>query len=193
MSTAKKEELIRIARTYYPPRGSSASGEQPPPESLFWEEAWDKAMEWKECDTLIQALQAAFPTHRVARFTQPRKVACIYCIVLVESRDPTGRRHLTRVVGAISVLAPLYLIYVTKESPDAAQPPLRPQVIFSLKGREKPYADTLAQLIEQYLGYRPFPLQLADVPLPDIVVDFLHTDPPTLLTALFANHLEDLP
>jgi hypothetical protein len=193
MSTAKKEELIRIARTYYPPRDSAASVEQLPPESQLWEEAWDKAMEWKECDTLIQALQTAFPMNRVARFIQPRKVACIYCIVLVESRDPTGRRLLTRFVGAISVIAPLYLIYVTKESPDAAQPSPRPQVVFSPEGLEKTHADTLAQLIEQHLGYRPFPLQLADVPLPDIFVDFLHSEQPALLTALFANHLENLP
>ncbi|HVG64391.1 MAG TPA: hypothetical protein VNA24_37865, partial [Hyalangium sp.] len=58
---------------------------------------------------------------------------------------------------------------------------------------DKVPADIFAQLIEQHLGYRPFPLQLADVPLPDISVDFLHSNQPTLLTALFANHLEDLP
>jgi hypothetical protein len=193
MSIATKEELIRIAHTYYPPRDLAASAEQRPPESQLWEEAWDKAMEWKECDTLIQALETAFPTNRVARFIQPRKVACIYCMVLVESRDPAGRRLLTRIVGAISVLAPLYLIYVTKESLDAAQPSPRPRAIFSPEGPEKTYADILAQLIEQHLGYRPFPLHLADVPLRDIFVDFLHSDQPTLLTALFANHLEDLP
>ncbi|HVG61933.1 MAG TPA: hypothetical protein VNA24_25445, partial [Hyalangium sp.] len=118
MSTPTKEELIRIARTYYLPRDLATSAKQPPPESQLWEEAWDKAMEWKECDTLIQALQAMFPTNRVARFIQPRKVACIYCILLVESHDPSGRRDLTRIVGAISVLAPLYLVYLTKEGVD---------------------------------------------------------------------------
>jgi hypothetical protein len=124
---------------------------------------------------------------------QPRKAACVYCILLLEGRDLDGGRPLTRVVGAVSILAPLYLIYVTKESVGAAQSSPHPRAIFSPEGPEKSYADVLAQLIEQHLGYRPFPLELENVSLPDIHVDFLHSEQPTLLTALFANHLEDLP
>jgi hypothetical protein len=170
MSTAEKENLIQIAHTYYP-------------EGQPWEQAWDRAIEWKECDTLIQALQAVFPTDRAARFMQPRMAACVYCILLLESRDLDGRQLLTRIVGAISILAPLYLVYVTKESIDATQPLPPPRAIFSPEGPEKSHASILAQLIEQHLGYRPFPLELANVPLPDIHVDFLHSDQPTLLTA----------
>jgi hypothetical protein len=124
---------------------------------------------------------------------QPRHSACLYCILLLEGRDPDGGRHLTRIVGALSVLAPLYLIYVTHESLGPSQSSAHPQVTFSPEGPEKAAADMLARLIEQHLGYRPFPLDLAHVPLPEVQVDFLHSEEPTLLTALFSNHLEDLP
>jgi hypothetical protein len=150
-------------------------------------------MEWKECDTLVQALQRAFPSTRAARFMQPRMAACVYCILLLEGRDPEGHWHLTRVVGALSVLAPIYLIYVTHESLGAPQASPRPHAIFLPEGPERSYANLLAQLIEHHLSYRPFPLELANVQVPEIHVDFLHSEPPTLLTAFFANHLEDLP
>lgn len=190
MNRPRKEELIQIARTHYPPRSASALTEPP---SRAWDEAWDRALAWKECDTLIEALQAEFPMARAARFMQPRHSACIYCILLLESRSADGGRHLTRIVGALSVLAPLYLIYVTHESLGSSQPKAHPRATFAPDGPEKEPAAVLARLIEQHLGYRPFPLELAGVPLPDIEVDFLHSDEPTLLTALFSNHLEDLP
>jgi hypothetical protein len=193
MNTPGKEELLQIARAHYPRGDSTAPDDHRSPEHRAWEEAWDKAMKWKECDTLIEALQAAFPMARAARFVQPRKAACVYCILLLEKGDRTGGRHLTRIVGAVSILAPLYLIYVTRESIGSAQPSPRPLAIFSPEGPEKAPAEMLAHLIELHLGYRPFPLELAHVPIPDIHVDFLHSEQPTLLTALFANHLEDLP
>lgn len=189
MTHPGKEELLQIARTHYPPRSASALTESP---SRAWDEAWDRALAWKECDTLIQALQAAFPMARAARFMQPRHSACIYCVLLLENRDHNGGRHLTRVVGALSVLAPLYLIYVTQEHIGSQRSP-RVRATFSPEGPEKAPAAQLARLIEQHLGYRPFPLELADVPLPELHVDFLHSEEPTLLTALFSNHLEDLP
>jgi hypothetical protein len=97
-------------------------------------------------------------------------------------------------VGAISVLAPLYLVYVTTEPAGPARRPAPPaRLSFVPQDAERPYTDALSRLIEQHLGYRPFPLELADVPLPDIRVEFLHKEPPTLLTALFANYLENLP
>lgn len=193
MTSPGKEELIQLARTHYPPRSASVLTEPHSSEQQAWNEAWARAMDWKECDALIQALEASFPTARAARFMQPRHSACIYCILLLENRDTGGGRHRTRIVGALSVLAPLYLIYVTHESTGPSQPSAQPRVTFSPEGPEKAPATMLARLIEQHLGYRPFPLELADVALPDIQVDFLHSEEPTLLTALFSNHLEDLP
>lgn len=197
MSRSMKEELIELARTYYPPRHSGGMAESPAdpqlsPQQQRWEAAWDRAMDWKECDALIHAVQAAFPGHRAGRFIQPRKVACIYCILVLESGPGDGRVR-TRIVGAISVIAPLYLIYVTTEPLESARRSAHSRPSFAPQDAESPYASTLARLIEEHLGYRAFPLELSNVPLPEIRVDFLHGEQPTLLTALFANRLEDLP
>ncbi|MBZ4421595.1 hypothetical protein [Myxococcus sp. RHSTA-1-4] len=188
-------ELIQIARTFYPPTHSGGIAESPAGLLAHqrWDAAWDRAMDWKECDALIEAVQAAFPSHFAGRFIQPRMVACLYCILVLESSGPGSGRIRTRIVGAISVLAPVYLVYVTTEPVEAARRPARARISFVPQDSERPYASKLARLIEQHLGYRAFPLELADVPLPDIRVDFLHKEQPTLLTALFANRLEDLP
>ena len=70
----------------------------------------------------------------------------------------------------------------------------RPQLDFAPTGEAKSSADTLARLIEQVFGYRPFPLKLADVPLSDLRVESLY-EPATLLGALFAarDTLANLP
>lgn len=192
-----KEELIELARTYYPPRHSGGTAGSPvdpqlAPQHQRWEAAWDRAMDWKECDALIHAVQDAFPGHRAGRFIQPRRVACIYCILVLKADSESGRPR-TRIVGAISVLAPLYLLYVTTEPLEPAKRPAHSRISFVPEGAQRPHARTLARLIEEHLGYRAFPLELSNVPLPDIRVDFLHEEQPTLLNALFANRLEDLP
>ena len=51
----------------------------------------------------------------------------------------------------------------------------------------------LARLIEKHLNYRPFPLELADVPLKGLRVGYLNTKQPTLRAALFSDDLENLP
>lgn len=201
MSAFTREELIRIARSFHPtgyPVETDDDSEpllayQCTPEYTRWEAAWDGAMNWKECDTLIQEAMAAYPAHHVGRFSQPRMASCIYVIASQEQPDPSGGQRVTRVVGALSVLAPAYLVYVVKEVRDTSGRSSRPRLSFTPEDEEKPSADKLAWLIERHLGYRPFPLELADVPLPDVRVGYLHTKQPTLLAALFSDELENLP
>lgn len=201
MSAFTREEFIRIARSFYPtgyPIETDDDSEpllayQRAPEYARWEAAWEAAMNWKECDTLIQEVLAAFPSHHVGRFSQPRMASCVYSIVSGEKPDPGRGQQVTRVVGALSVLAPVYLLYVMTELRDASGRSSRPRLSFTPSNEEKPAAYTLARLIEHHLGYRPFPLELADVPLPDVRVGYLHTKPATLLTALFSDDLENLP
>lgn len=107
---------------------------------------------------------------------------------------PDGGRTVTRVVGAVSILAPLYLVYVTTQRVGPDTTATRPQLDFTHTGEAKSSADTLARLIEQVFDYRPFPMELADVPLPELRVESLH-ESATLLGALFADRgtLANLP
>lgn len=97
-------------------------------------------------------------------------------------------------VGAVCILAPLYLVYMTTTLVGPDKTSTQPRLTFEPSGEAKAYADTLARHIEQLFGYRPFPLELADIPLPDLRVESLY-EPPTLLGALFASRdtLANLP
>ncbi|WP_225410150.1 hypothetical protein [Stigmatella hybrida] len=100
---------------------------------------------------------------------------------------------MTRVAAAVSVLMPSYLVYSTTQTLWNRRSATLPQLFIEpLSGARQP-ASTLASLLEQVLGYKPFPLQLAEVPLPGIRVPYLFKAQPTLLTALFSDHLENLP
>ncbi|HYO65189.1 MAG TPA: hypothetical protein VEU33_03825 [Archangium sp.] len=94
----------------------------------------------------------------------------------------------------MSILAPLYLVYVTTQRVGPDTTATRPQLDFTHTGEAKSSADTLARLIEQVFDYRPFPMELADVPLPELRVESLH-ESATLLGALFADRgtLANLP
>ncbi|MFY0562488.1 hypothetical protein ACN28E_01490 [Archangium lansingense] len=206
MNDPRAMELIGVAKHYYPagyPVWEDDDGDdhetepayRRTPEYQRWRElrqqTWDDWMEW---DALLASVRSAFPRHDVWDVTYPSADACSRCCVYLEQPLPDGGRVVTRVVGAVSILAPLYLVYVTTETvrPDVTSP--RPPPDFSPTGEAKAAAGTLARLIEQVFGYRPFPLELADVPLPELRVESLY-EPPTLLGAFFADRgtLANLP
>jgi hypothetical protein len=203
MNDPRAAELICVARHYYPagyPLWEDDDDETEPayrrtPEYQRWrallEKTWD---DWKEWDDLLQNVRSAFPGHQVCDVPYPSADACFRCYVYLEQPLPDGGRVVTRVVGAVSILAPLYLVYVTTHTVHPDKTAARPQLDFVPTGEAKPFADTLARLIEQVFGYRPFPLELADVPLPDLRVESLY-EPPTLLGALIADRrtLANLP
>ncbi len=203
MNDPRTAELIRVARHYYPAGYPLWEDDDEEPEPAHWrtpefqrwrtlrQRTWD---DWKAWDELLQRLRAAFPGLDVSDVTHPSADACSRCCVYLEQPLPEGGRALTRVVGAVSILAPLYLVYVTPETRRPGDTADWPPPDFSPTGEAKSAADTLARLIEQVFGYRPFPLELADVPLPDLRIDSLH-EPATLLGALFADRgtLSNLP
>ncbi|HEX5750854.1 MAG TPA: hypothetical protein VFZ09_31810 [Archangium sp.] len=70
----------------------------------------------------------------------------------VEQPLPDGGRAVTRVVGAVSILAPLYLVYVTAQRIGPDDTATRPQLDFTPGGEAKSAADALARIIEQVFG-----------------------------------------
>ncbi|WP_224365067.1 hypothetical protein [Hyalangium versicolor] len=146
--------------------------------------------------------------------TQPFVSACLRCQIYKAQPAADGDQLVTRVAVAVSVLAPLYVVYVTTqhwyphrdtERPSAASassPFLirrasRQQLTFEPAPGIQPHAVALAQLVERVLECRPFPRQLAHVPLQGIRIGQLNSlssdPPPTLLDALFSDDLANLP
>ena len=194
MNAFTRAELIRIAHQHYPP-GSTVfiDIDRSTPEFQRWSEAWDKALAWERWDSLLGELMAAFPGRPVGDVTQPGMSACLRCCVYLERPLPGEGRVLTRLAGAVSVLAPLYLVYATVQHIRADDTRTRPQLFLQPPDELRPHAELLVQHLERALGYQPFPLELANEPVPGRCVYFLNGGEPSLLDALLDNDLGNLP
>ncbi|HEX5751496.1 MAG TPA: hypothetical protein VFZ09_35060 [Archangium sp.] len=204
MNEPRAAELIRIARRFYPSGFPSWEDDpdepvlayQRTPEHQRWEVAWEEALRWKHWASLMNDLRAAFPDGKMGSLTPAYHAACRFCCLYLEQSLPDGSQLVTRVAGAVSILAPLFLVYTTTQllRPDATS--TRPQLSFAVEPNRwtKPYEDKMAHHIERVFGYQPFPIDVADVPLPDLRVGDAHGQS-TLLGALFMerNGLVNLP
>jgi hypothetical protein len=173
--------------------------------------AWEKALSWQEWKRFMRELKTTFPGYEAGGGTQPFVSACLRGFVYRTEPLPGEERLVTRVVAAVSVLAPLYLIYVTtqiwrssytvygmSEGPRDASNRLyhftAPQLTWEPPHGVRREADRMARMVEEVLGCRPFPLHEAGVLLSDLRVSFfMGVGPPTLLDALFSDDLANLP
>jgi hypothetical protein len=197
MTAPTQSGLIQLALRFYPAGYPISTDDssldrhpyQRTPEYARWSEAWDKALDWKEWNTLMKELHCAFESY--ADSTQPRVAACRKCCVYVENSLPDGTRHIIRAATAASVLAPLYITYCTTTTVVGGR---RQECILSFDPPEEArrHAEKLSSLVERILGHRPFPLQFAQVSLPDLRVSHTFGQEATLLDAFFDNHLESL-
>ncbi|HZH15934.1 MAG TPA: hypothetical protein VE057_16410 [Archangium sp.] len=194
MRAFTRAELLRIAHDHYPP-GSTVfiDIDRSTPEFQRFSAAWKKAMTWERWASLLGGLRAAFPGLPVGNVTQPGMSACLRCCVYLERPLPDGGRVLTRLAGAVSVLAPLYLVYATVQHIRADGTYSRPRYFLQPPDAIKPHAELLVQHLEWELDYRPFPLELANVPVPSRCVYFLNGGEPSLLDALLGRDLDNLP
>lgn len=226
MSELTQEALVQIAHQYYPvgfpveqdDYSQPLLAYQRTPQHQRWRMAWERALAWEQWRTLLKELPLSFPSYTVGVGTQPFGSACLRCFIYRKEPLPKEETLVTRIAAAVSVLAPLYIIYVTTQvwhatytsyarPADATSAGVgkgneahrlyrssRPQLAFEFPSTIKADADSLARLVEQVLGCRPFPQPLARVPLPGLRVGFFNGEPlPTLLEALFSDHLENLP
>ncbi|HYO73054.1 MAG TPA: hypothetical protein VEU33_44030 [Archangium sp.] len=204
MNDPKAAELIRIARRFYPTGFPSWEDDldepvlayQRTPEHQRWEAAWEEALRWTHWASLMNDLRAAFPDSKMGSLTPAYHAACRFCCLYLEQSLPDGSQRVTRVAGAVSILAPLYLVYTTTQLLRSDETSTRPQLSFDVEPNRwtRPYEEKMAHHIERVFGYQPFPLAMADVPLPDLRVSDVHGQP-TLLSALLAdrNGLANLP
>lgn len=196
----------------------SVPAHQRTPEHARFMEAWDRVLNGTEWKSLMQELKRAFPGEGIGNGTQPYVSACMRCFLYRTEPLPGGERLVTRIAAAISVLVPFYVVYVTTQlwrpthtdyprgaarhtpreesggEPFHLQHFSSPQLTFEPPTTVRQEATVLARLVEEVLGYRPFPLAFAGVALPELRVGFFNGEgPPTLLDALFADNLAHLP
>lgn len=202
MSEITSDTLISIARQYYPSGfpverddySQPLLAHQRTPEHEQWRAAWRKALAWEKWDHLLNTLEDTFPSEDASDATQPWHSACRRCCIYITNPLADGRQTLFRVAVAASILAPLYATYVTTRILKPGVRPSPPQMTFEPPHEVTPQVALLSQLVERELGYRPFPMEFSGIVIPDLRVDFRNSmEPPTLLEALFSDHLENLP
>lgn len=198
-----REELSRIARECYPegfpPEEDDYTQDPLPyqrtPQYERWREGWRKALEWQQWEALWGQLKRDFPGHTLGEGTQPYQSSCRRSIVYfnIPPLHP-GTHVLVRLTAAASILAPVYLIYMTVETTKG--PYSCRELFLDLPEEMRPHARRLADILEQQMGYSPFPRDLADVPLEGLRIYFLNRpswEGATLLEAFFSDHLDNLP
>ena len=196
----------------------SEPAHQRTPEHDRFMAAWDKALNGTEWKGLLKELKRTFPSEGIGSGTQPYVSACMRCFLYRTEPLPGGAQLATRIAAAVSVLVPFYIIYVTtqvwhptyteyprkaaadRKTEEAGDASFRlqhfssPQLTFEPPATVRPEAEALAQLIEERLGHRRFPLAFAGVTLPEVRVGIFNGQgPPTLLDALFSDNLAHLP
>jgi hypothetical protein len=198
MMDLTEASLVKLAKQFYPTgypvRNDEYDSEgllphQRTPEHARWREAWDKAMDWPEWQALRQEIKRVLPVY--ADCSQPWTSACRRYCVYIRRPLPNGASHLTIVAAAVSVLAPLYLVFCTTDIM-VGKHSEEHQLWLEVPEEVKPQAAELAGLVERVLGYQAFPLQFAQVRVPGIRIRNGDGEGATLLGALFDGELDSL-
>lgn len=189
--TLSVDELLSIARTYWPSDSAGGMHPQSAPElqrlQALWGQEARKLSQWR---SFTRGLVSDLPGFIMGNLTTLRD-ACFRCGAYP---DPQPASHSWAVVGCMSILAPVYSLYgfqmelsgkklVTISRQTVLFEPLPPEM-------QHP-AEVLARRIEETYGVTRLPRELAETPVPLFVepVEPPHT---TLFHALFLGHLDSV-
>lgn len=181
------EALIEIARHYYPPGlYDSDPGYLLSEEALRLEEAREKAgknnSKWVN---LLERLKEALPEAHIEDWTYLRHDASYRCRIYLPGAGP-GEAESTAVVACVSILAPLYLLYVSQQQHIGGRHPA-PDISYTPLPGTEPYWNEAARQIEAIFGFDPIDLEAGSTPVPNIVVGNVGMGKATLLDALFTD------
>jgi len=193
MKTPTRDELIQRVRLYYP-SGSVWNDEQHgrSPERLRLNALWNDILpvyhetEWAR---LIDELQRAVAPLMIGDATAPRDDGGFRCTVY--RRDPAADLT-TIVVGCVSLIAPVYTIYVARVDINRTR---IPTLFFDpLPEDTRATAEIVASVIEKHFPYARLPYAMTSTPTPDLLLTVPSKDgKATLLHTLFTDTPESLP
>lgn len=97
------------------------------------------------------------------------------------------------VVGCVSILAPIYIVYSVQYGRVGNRMGLNPRVGFEPFPPEmQPMADLIARRIEETFGVSKLPREIAETPVP-LFVKWVEPPETTLFHALFTNEPDNVP
>lgn len=189
--TPTPEELLTIAREYWRPDRYQHVTQEPSPEDdkreARWEEALQKVDRWH---AFLNDLSQALPGFTIGDGTATPD-ACFRCVAYPVQGRPLPPFDWV-VVGCISILAPIYMVYAI-EFERAGKERLGAKVRFEpLPPQMRQPADIFARKIEETFGASALPREVAEIPVP-LVVEWKEPPETRLFHALFSNQPESVP
>ncbi|HZI04995.1 MAG TPA: hypothetical protein VEZ71_13280 [Archangium sp.] len=185
------EQLLTIAREYWRPDRYQHLTQQPSPEDdkreARWEEALQKVDRWH---AFLNDLSQALPGFTIGDGTATPD-ACFRCVAYPVKGRPLPPFDWV-VVGCISILAPIYMVYGI-EFERAGKERLGAKVSFEpLPPQMRQPTDVFARKIEETFGVGALPREVAEIPVP-LVVEWKEPPETRLFHALFSNQPESVP
>ncbi|HEX5751118.1 MAG TPA: hypothetical protein VFZ09_33140 [Archangium sp.] len=185
------EQLLGIARSYWRSDKDYYLRQEKSPETerlqALWERELEKVERWK---AFLKDLQQELPGFSIGNVVTTAD-ASFRCIAYpVKGTPPPSFDQ--AVVGCVSILAPVYIIYgVEYERTGASRS--NPRIVFEPlpPGMRFP-ADVIARRIEAVFGVSALPRDIAEVPVP-LFVEWKEPPNTTLFHALFTSEPGNLP
>jgi hypothetical protein len=189
--TLSAEQLVAIARDHWPSSKEPYLRQERSPEQARLQEKWERALArmdrwWK----LLEELEGELPGFTMGDGTATPG-ACLRCVAYPVRSEPPPRFRWV-VVGCVSILAPVYMVYgvqleysgTKRIGETAGFEPLPPEL--------RAPADIIARKLEATLGVRPLPRELAELRVP-LFVEWKEPPATTLFHALFSSRPERVP
>jgi hypothetical protein len=185
------EQLLSIARSYWRFDKEYHYRIDSSPEHVRlcarWDEALKKHEQWLD---ILEELERELPGFSVGDGTATPD-ACFRCIAYPGTRPLPAVNWL--VVGCVSILAPLYIVYGVRYGQVRDRKRLDPQLFFEpLPPEMRAPADVISRKLEETYGYSKLPAELARTPVP-LFVQWVEPPETTLFHALFTNEPDNVP
>ncbi|AKI98667.1 hypothetical protein ATI61_10664 [Archangium gephyra] len=166
--TPTPEQLLSIAREYWRPDRYQHLTQEPSPEAhkleARWREALQKVDRWH---AFLTDLKQVLPDFTIGDGTATPD-ACFRCVAYPVKGRPLPPFDWV-VVGCISILAPVYMVYGV-EFEQAGKARLGSRVSFEpLPPQMRSPADIFARKIEETFGVSALPREVAEIPVPLVV------------------------
>jgi hypothetical protein len=190
--TLSTEQLITIARDYWRSNKDYQLRQEKSPEDKKREARWAEELEKLDrWHALLRDLRQELPSFTIGDGTATPDV-CFRCVAYPAKGRPLSPYRWI-VVGCVSILAPIYIIYGVEYGRVGNRTRLNPRVLFEPFPPEMQFpSDIIARKISETFKVNKLPRAIAETPVP-LFVKWVEPPETTLFHALFTNEPDNVP
>jgi hypothetical protein len=186
------EQLLEIARNYWRADKDYELRQEKSPEFARLEARWTQALERvDQWQAFLRELKQELPDFTVGDGTATPD-ACFRCVAYPVKGRPLPAFDWV-IVGCVSILAPIYIVYGVEYGRVGTRKRLNPRLRLEPFPLEMKHpAEVIARKLEESFGVGKLPREIAETPVP-LVVQWVEPPETTLFHALFTNEPGNVP